>query len=280
MIIKSYSKINLSLRVNKKSNNKRKLHDIQSHFCLIDLFDKIEIKKIKGRKDNIKFQGKFSRYIKKKKNSVYKALSILRKRNLISSFYSIKITKKIPVFGGLGGGTSNAFYITKFLTKKRLKGELLNIFVKNIGSDIRIFLNKQGFLNSLQSTVNFPTKYKLILLLIYPNINCSTKYVYSKIRKYSLKSRQNLKKISSSKNFVKFLSAQNNDLQSVVENKYPLIRQLIKEISKKKGCYFSRMTGSGSVCYGVFKSDKSAKVALKEIKLKNPNYWLSIAKTI
>ena len=34
MIIKSYSKINLSLRVNKKSNNKRKLHDIT------DMYDK------------------------------------------------------------------------------------------------------------------------------------------------------------------------------------------------------------------------------------------------
>ena len=67
MIIKSYSKINLSLSVNEKSNNKRKLHDIQSHFCLINLFDTIEIKKIKDRKDNIKFQGKFSRYIKEKK---------------------------------------------------------------------------------------------------------------------------------------------------------------------------------------------------------------------
>jgi len=280
MIIKSYAKINLSLIVNKKSNNKKKLHDIQSHFCLINLFDKIEIKKIKHRKDNIKFQGKFSRYIKEKKNTVHKALSILRKRNLISSFYSVKITKKIPVFGGLGGGTSNAFYITKFLTKNRLKGELLNFFVKNIGSDIRIFLNKQGFLNSLESTVNFPTQYKLIFLLIYPNINCSTKYVYSKIRKYSLKSRQNLKKIRSNKKFVKFLSAKKNDLQSVVENKYPLIRQLIKEISKKKGCYFSRMTGSGSVCYGVFKSEKSAKNALIKIKQIFPKFWCAIAKTI
>ena len=48
----------------------------------------------------------------------------------------------------------------------------------------------------------------------------------------------------------------------------------------KKGCYFSRMTGSGSVCYGVFKSEKTAKAALNRIKLKHPKYWLSVAKTI
>ena len=165
MIIKSYSKINLSLSVNKKSSSKRKLHEIQSHFCLINLFDKIEIKKIKGRKDYVKFQGRFSRYTNERKNSVSQALSILRKKNLLSSFYSVKITKKIPVFGGLGGGTSNAFYVTKFLARNRLKGDLLNILIKNIGSDIRIFLNRQGFLSNLESIVKFPTPIYLVLPL-------------------------------------------------------------------------------------------------------------------
>jgi len=34
MLIKSHAKINLSLTINKKIEKKR-LHDIQSHFCLI-----------------------------------------------------------------------------------------------------------------------------------------------------------------------------------------------------------------------------------------------------
>ena len=65
MILKSFSKINLSLNVNKKLK-RNKLHDIQSYFCLINLFDQIKIKKIKGQKDVVKFKGKFSKYIKKK----------------------------------------------------------------------------------------------------------------------------------------------------------------------------------------------------------------------
>ena len=45
MVLKSYAKINLTLEVIKKLRNG--LHDIQSIFCLIDLSDKISIKKIK-----------------------------------------------------------------------------------------------------------------------------------------------------------------------------------------------------------------------------------------
>ena len=42
MFLKSYAKINLSLSVNKKLMNG--FHDLQSIYCLIDLFDKIWIK--------------------------------------------------------------------------------------------------------------------------------------------------------------------------------------------------------------------------------------------
>ena len=51
MFIKSYSKINLSLRVNNKLKNG--LHEIQSYYCLLNLNDKIKIIKIKKKK--IKF---------------------------------------------------------------------------------------------------------------------------------------------------------------------------------------------------------------------------------
>ena len=45
MFLKSFAKINLSLTVNKKLSNG--LHNIQTMFCLINLFDEIHIKKLK-----------------------------------------------------------------------------------------------------------------------------------------------------------------------------------------------------------------------------------------
>ena len=71
-----------------------------------------------------------------------------------------------------------------------------------------------------------------------------------------------------------------NDLQSIVEKSHPKIRQLLLEISKIKGCLFSRMTGSGSSCFGLFLNEKSSKVALRKIRKKYPKFWFSIAKTI
>ena len=279
MILKSFSKINLSLAVNRKLK-KNRLHDIQSYFCLINLYDLIKIRKIKGRKDTVKFQGKFAKFIKKKNNSIIEILKILRKKDLISAYYSVLVNKRIPVFAGMGGGTSNAACLIKYLTRKRINKNLLTILDKKIGSDLKLFFYGQGFLEDLKKVNDFRRKFRLYFLLVYPNIKCSTGYVYSKVKKYSIKSRYSFSKIKDKNKFIRFLIKKDNDLQSIVENKYPIIKKLIIEIGQKKGCYFSRMTGSGSVCYGVFKSDKTAKVALSRIKSKYPKYWLTVAKTI
>ena len=68
MILKSFSKINLSLNINNKMKNG--LHEIQSHYCLINLIDKIKIKKINEKKDSIVFKGPFVKHIKKSNNSI------------------------------------------------------------------------------------------------------------------------------------------------------------------------------------------------------------------
>lgn len=278
MILKSFAKINLSLKVKKKLSSG--LHDIDSYFCQVNIFDRIIIKKIKDQKDILEFKGKFAKFINKKKNSVSDALKILRKQNIISGHYSVKIYKKIPIFAGLGGGTSNAAYLTKHFLKKKISKKILSILEKKIGSDLKLFFYKQGHITNINVINSFRKKYNLFFLLVYPNIKSSTKTVYSKVRKYSKNSKYRFKGTRSKKKFIQLLINSNNDLQSIVEKKYSLIRKLLVEIQHKKGCYYSRMTGSGSACYGVFVSEKTAKAALNLIKLKYPKFWFSIAKTI
>ena len=77
MVLSSYSKINLSLLVH--STQKSGLHNLQSYFCLINLKDKIKIKKIDEKSDKINFIGPFSKLISKKDNSIKSVLIFLTK---------------------------------------------------------------------------------------------------------------------------------------------------------------------------------------------------------
>ncbi len=277
MVLRSYAKINLSLKINSK--RKDGLHEIQSYFCLIDLVDKIYLRKITGKKDKIFFKGPFLKLINKKNNSIIKLFKFLRKLKLISNYYSVTINKSIPVFGGLGGGTGNAASILKFFLKGKVSKSLLNKAESEIGTDLRLFFYKQGFLRNLETITHFKKK-KLFFILIKPNIRCSTKEIYSKVRKYSKKKLLAQSKINTKNKFISVLSQENNDLQSIVEKKHPLIKKLIIAIRNEEGCCFSRMTGSGSVCYGLFKDQIGAKKALNKLKIKFPKFWFSFAKTV
>jgi len=277
MVLKSFSKINLSLNINSKLKNG--LHDIQSYYCLINLFDKIKIRKIDKKKDKVVFFGPFVKYIKKSNNSIINLLKLLRKLELISGYYSVNVIKNIPVFSGLGGGTSNAASVLKFLLKGKVSKKILEKVEKLIGSDLRLFFHKQGFLQNLR-TIKTIKKQKLFFLLSRPNIICSTKKIYSKVKKYSKKKKFNFQKMNNKKGFINYILEQNNELKYIVEEEYPSIKILLKDINTEKGCYFSRMSGSGSVCYGLFNNESNAKKALNKIKTKHPKFWFSIAKTV
>ena len=279
MVLKSFAKINLTLSVIKKMANG--FHDIQSLFCLVDLSDKIYIKKIYNQKiDEISFKGPFSKMVKKNENSIKKILRIMRQKNMIFNYYSIKVIKNIPVFSGFGGGTSNAATILKYLMNKKIEKKIIEEFTNKIGSDLRLFFYKQGFLRNLKTIVKLRKKYKLYFLLAFPRIKSSTKEVYLKTKQRSKKRVFLQKSKKDKKNLLNFISSVGNDLQLNVEKNNPIIRELLINICKESGCYLSQMTGSGSACFGLFINERCSKAALISLRNKYPKFWFSIAKTI
>ena len=278
MVIKSYAKINLSLNVNRKLKNG--LHNIQSIYCLVNLYDTISLKKNNLKKDEIRFYGPYAKHINRSNNTVSKILQNLRKFKLTSNFYSVKIKKKIPVFSGLGGGSSNAASIFKFLVKKKIEKKKFNKLIENVGSDLILFFNKQGYQKDLNTVVDINNYHKLNFLLVYPNIKSSTKKVFSKVKKYSKRENLSINLLKFKKDLIDHLLFSKNDLQSIVEKKYPLIKKLLIDINNSKGCNFSRMTGSGSVCFGLFANESCSKVALKKLRKKYNKFSFSIANTI
>ena len=277
---KSYCKINLFLRVLRK--NTRGLHNIQSTTMLLDLHDKISIKKIQKNKDEIVFTGPFKKNINTKTNTVISTLSLLRNKKIINNKkkYKIIINKRIPVFAGLGGGTGNAASIIKHFLKNKVSAKLLEIFESKIGSDLRLFFYNHSFQKSLKEIKNFRKSYVFYFLLVYPNIKNSTKEVYSKVKKFNLPLKIDPSKIISKEKYNEFLINEANDLQKIIEKKHKKIQIILNLIKTQKNCLFSRMTGSGSVCFGTFSNRKSASIAVKVLKKKFPNDWCVLTKSI
>ena len=240
-MIKSYCKINLFLKVLKKLDNG--FHDIQANNILLKLHDNISIKPKPGNKDNIVFKGKFTKYINKDKNSIIDTMLLLRKHKFINfkQKYKITINKKIPVFAGLGGGTSNAAFLIKYFLKNKINNKILSIFEKKIGTDLRLFFLKNSFQKNLSNFKEFKKKYNFYFVLIYPNIKCSTKNVYSKVRTYNSPLKFDPTKIKSKDKYIRFIKNETNCLQNIVEKKHKKINFVLGLIESQKNCIFSRI---------------------------------------
>ena len=282
--IKSYCKINLSLRVLKKLNNG--YHNIMSLITFCDLHDIISISKIENLKDKISFSGKFKKGINVKKNTITKALALLRRNQLIENqAFKINVQKNIPHGSGLGGGSSNAAYLLNYFNSKmrlKLNKKKIKKLASQIGFDVPINLERQNtFLTGKRGEIlRLKQKFRLNLLIVYPNLICSTKKIYKRNKKKSLSKLPSLSYIKDNKKLINLLKNENNDLEKAVVKIYPKVKKIIDYIKSQKGCYFSRITGSGSACIGIFSNMKNVIYAQKLIKLKYPKYWCVVSKTI
>ena len=282
--IKSYCKVNLSLKIRKKLKNG--YHNISTLITFCDLYDLISISKINKSKDKISFSGKFCKGIDKKSNTVTEVLKLLRKKKLLKNqSFKINIKKNIPHGSGLGGASSNASNLLNYFNNKmklKLKKNKMIDLAKQIGFDVPICLEKKNtFLTGKkEEMLRINNKFNLNLLIVYPNIICSTRKIYRRNRvncsighQYNYNKKNNIKLIHHLKN-------EKNDLEKIVIKIYPKIGKIINYIKSQKGCIFSRITGSGSACIGIFSNRHNTIFAQKLIKSKYPKYWCVLAKTI
>ncbi len=282
--IKSYCKINLSLKVIKKLKNG--YHNLESLITFCDLYDSIFISEIKKHKDIITFSGKFKYGVNKNSNTITKTLSLLRKEKLIKNrSFKIDIKKNIPHGAGLGGASSNAASLLNFFNEKMKlnlnKANLINL-AKKIGFDVPINLEKKNtFLNGTKNHISrLNQKFRLNLLIVYPNIICSTKNIFKKNKKISSSKFKSFNNKQNRKKLINYLKNERNDLENTVVKIYPKIEKTIGYIKSQNGCIFSRITGSGSACIGIFSNRVQAISAKKMVRLKYPKYWSVVSKTI
>ena len=279
----AFAKVNLTLRI--LSKLKYGYHRIQSFIIFLNLKDEIQLTESDLKNDKIIFKGKFSRGINKKSNTISKLLKILRAKGFLKNvFFKVIIEKNIPQGSGLGGGSSDAASVLNILKKKYYlkisKKKMIDV-ASQVGSDVPFCIDyfKKIINSSNKKFVRPRINLRFFLLLVYPNFKNSTRKIYKLNNLFSRPNSQLTEKYLKN-NLINILKNDQNDLQTIVEKKNKKIKDLIYQLSIQKNCLFSRMSGSGSTCYGVFQNLRSAKRAKKMLKKYYPNYWSVVSKTM
>ena len=147
-IYKAYAKVNIFLKITGKREN---YHEIISRFMKVNsLYDELSFvsKEDVGAKANeFKIIGDFA--CTTEQNTIYKAYFALKNRTHSESLeklmqtHAIKVTKNIPAFAGLGGGSSDAATYLKMCNEVLDLGLSLNELATiglEVGADVPFFI--------------------------------------------------------------------------------------------------------------------------------------------
>ena len=275
--ISSYAKINFGLQVlNKRSDN---FHNINTLFARISLKDIIYI--VESEKNEILFTNDTK--ILLEDNLVYKVIVDFKRRFNVADNFRVTINKKIPMGGGLGGGSSNAAYVLGTLAKlykveKDWKN--LSIIAQKIGSDVPFFLKSGLAIGQSRGEMlkYFRAIFPYTILIVNPNLSISTPTAFAELNRSEEVGRvldlQNLF-LRGLENPIIWQEFIVNDFEKIIFDKYQELRE-IKASLYKYGAEFALMSGSGSTLFGVFNDEETARNAEKQFS----NYFTYICEMI
>lgn len=185
----------------------------------------------------------------------------------------IHIEKRIPVAGGLGGGSSDAAAVLKGLNELldlNISTEVLADIGVKLGADVPFFLYDgpaicEGIGDKITLLDKLPNMW---ILLVNPNIPVSTKYVYETFdEKYALQLTGDNRHVSLPRYFkglADVAAVVQNDLELVTANEHPEIKEIEKTI-EASGAVKSWMSGSGATVIGMFDAQEKRDRAFENL---------------
>ncbi len=262
----AYAKINLTLEVLGRYING--YHGISSVFQQISLHDTIVIEKTNGE---TKIQSNWNIG---KENTVTRAINAFENIANTSVKVSVKLTKRIPMQSGLGGGSSDAATVLKMLNAMYENpievGELKKIATL-IGADVPYFFTGHTALVSGKGE-----KVKQILanlhyyvILCLPEFGMPTKLAYTLSDKHKLydEGKYTQKLLSAIRKKLPIEEYLYNHFE-VIYQKEPDFKKLIdfqkriEAITKRK----AHLSGSGSAFFILFQNQKELTKAAENLK--------------
>ena len=246
------AKLNLNLFVRGKANNG--LHLIESDVCFLELSDKIYFEFSENDNFLQKSLNK-SLLIDDKYNLILEALNEFRYLTGWEKKFQIYLDKNIPIGAGLGGGSADAA-ATLILLRKLFNGErkkkklsisTLYKIANKLGSDVPACLESKslkisGYGNKIKRNKLSNNYY---YLLVNPNIQLSTKQVFSHFSYFSHDITKN------KKNCLGDVGIYNSLLSSAI-SLAPQIHTILSVLKKLPNVIACGMSGSGSTCFGIF----------------------------
>ena len=264
--VSAFAKINLDLRVLGKRPDG--YHELRTVFQTISLADTIEVAFSPARATRIEVAG--APEIPDRDNLAVKAAALALDVIRRTGHVALRLTKRIPMGAGLGGGSADAAAVLLALPVlaggRGEPGDLLRAAAE-LGSDVPFFLLGGAAIGVGRGTELYPLPDLAARhgLLATPCVHSSTAAAYRALDAgLTTEAQQNKIFSFQSQAWAGVWDRPQNDFEGVVFRQHPELARWKRRLAEA-GARPAMMTGSGSALFGLFRSREEAARALKSL---------------
>jgi 4-diphosphocytidyl-2-C-methyl-D-erythritol kinase len=267
--IRALAKLNLDLRVLHPRPDG--YHEIRTVFQTISLADAITIEFTRERRTTIQIENS----LEIPDNLAVKAARLAMDAMKVNGNVSLRLTKRIPMGAGLGGGSSDAAAVLLTLPAvagRRIELRRLMELAGALGSDVPFFLLGGAAVALGRGTELYPLPDMPVRrgLLVAPAIHVSTAAAYRALAACLTTESQQNKIVSFQSRLWAGVPGGTeasgvNDFETVVFEQFPQLASLKKKLVKM-GANPAMMTGSGSALFGLFETREQVRRAMELLR--------------
>lgn len=270
---KAYAKINLGLDVLRRRPDG--YHEVRMVMQTVGIFDTLTFRKRAGKEplpdillsvDKEELSGDES-------NLIYRAAKLVMETYGVKEGVDISLNKNIPIAAGMAGGSSDAaavFHGLNELFELSMSLEDMQKLGVKIGADVPYCIVggtalSEGIGEILTPIAAPPEAY---LLIVKPDIDVSTKYVYENLHADTLSEHPDIDGMVEALqegSLRGITERMGNVLETVTIKKYPVIHE-IKEAMVMQGAENALMSGSGPTVFGIYRERERAQEAYKAVE--------------
>ena len=263
--LRSPAKLNLMLNITGRREDG--YHLLETVFQFIDLCDHLRFV-VTNSSDVLSLEG--SSPVAATEDILLRAAELLHSRFKVSKGVNINVDKRIPIGGGLGGGSSNA--ASCLLALNRLWGldlslEQLAEIGLELGADVPVFIHgRAAWATGIGEVLETIDLAEPIYVLIDPKIEVSSAKIFG---------AQELTRNNDPLTIRAFLRGSGSNVcEPVVRKWYPGIGEAIDWLGQYAN---AKMSGTGACVFAAFDSYEQAET----VKSRVPEQWIAhIAKAM
>lgn len=280
LLEKAAAKINLTLRViGRRADG---YHELESLVCFARTGDRLTLQT--GDDLSLDVIGPRPEVAgPPEQNLVLKAARALAARIPDLALGHFTLLKRLPAGAGLGGGSSDAGAALRLLVRANglaLSDPRVADAARATGADVPVCLDPNSrWMRGLGEILSDPLKLpSLPAVLVFPGAPLATKDVFAAYHAHAAPAKSaspvtvDWERAVSSPVLLAWLNDTGNDLERPAIAKLPLVADVLAALRAQPGCRLARMSGSGSACFGIFASGRSARAAARA--LSRPQWWV------